>query len=129
MDATFAFENVLRTLRLWIAINVKIYEQNVWIQSYEALKSQSFEQSGTVFGDGSENTNYSISIAYYDKQNQYKISPDALITEFHYLFNSKVSASEIEANENEFILYDIYNIKQPESSANMLHHSVISATL
>merc|ERR1712228_18246 len=128
----FLFENVLRTLRLWIAINVKIKEENVWIQSYEALKNShthSFAQSGSILDNQQQqqenNVNYSVAIAYYDDQNQNKICPDLLITEFHYLFNSKVSAAQIEANENEFILYDIYNIKQPESSSKMLTHSFI----
>merc|ERR1712048_1053242 len=132
----FALENVLRTLRLWVAINVKIAEKNVWIQSYEQLKSGKthafgHSHSGSLVDEGktngNENVNYSISIAYYDDENQYKISPNALIREFHYLFNSKVSTANVEANDNAFILYDIYNIKQPKSSASKigLHAAVL----
>lgn len=130
-DKDFAIENVLRTLRLWIAINVKIAESNVWIQSYQALKhhhrSPFDSHSNTIGGsnDGKMNQNYSISIAYYDEVNQNKIVPDLLIKEFHFLFNSKVSKAQIEANDNEFVLYDIYNIKQPVSSTHMMRPSLI----
>eukprot|EP01084_Bolivina_argentea_P252600 424014_1 len=113
MDDRYSIENIIKTLRLWVAIDVKIHENNVWIQSYKEIVNRNNKFSGQIHNDN-KLKNYSISIAYYDHMNKNKIIPKELVKEFQYLFNVD---SNQKPNDNKFILYDIYNIKEPTSNA------------
>ena len=112
-DPRYSIENVIQTLRLWVAIDVRVHESNVWIESYAEM-------------EGSDSSNYSVSIAYFDDQNANKINPALLVTEFHYLFNLD---SNQEANDNKFVLYDIYNIKEPTSKGTVAIPSSMGVVL
>ena len=137
-DDRYELNNIAKTLRLWIAIDVKISEDNVWIDAIEELpESNNIISRSTSFrgnthnnnNDGIPKTNYSISLAYYDDINGNKIVPIELIDEFHYLFNMDISKGKQETNGNQFVLYDIYNIKEPTSSVNIIYPSILIMTI
>ena len=136
IDNRYSIQNIAKTLRLWVAINVKIDEHNVWIEAIEEIlpKSSSsssfFSNHGNLGNDGSSNnndeqsvSNYSISMAYYDNENNNRIEAEILIKEFEYLFNIDSGKTKLIKNDNQFRLYDIYNIKEPTSNINIINPS------
>ena len=109
IDGGYSFEAVVRTLRLWVAVNVKVHEDSVWIDSYQKLETVP-AVLGT-HGDLAEDNLYGISIVYFDPLNANQIEPASLIEEFGYLFGAETIGGSA------FVLYDIYDIKQPQAAA------------
>lgn len=111
VDGDYVFEDVIRTLRLWVAINVNVHEDSVWIDSYEKLESTPTVLGGIAGRLGEEDNKYGISIVYYDPQNGNNIEPKQLISDFDSLFGAETIGA------TKFVLYDIYDIKTPAARA------------
>merc|ERR1712129_229561 len=62
-------------------------------------------------GSLAEGNLYGISIVYFDPQNGNQIEPTSLIEQFGYLFGAESIGG------SDFVLYDIYDIKQPVEEA------------
>ena len=56
-DDRYTLDNIAKTLRLWIAIDVKINEDNVWIDSIEELHENDFITRLSSFRGGTNNDN------------------------------------------------------------------------
>ncbi len=72
-DNRYSIENIIKTLRLWVAIDVRVHESKVWIESYEQIQTHKHSSS---LSDSSDISNYSVSIAYSDDQNENKNGKD-----------------------------------------------------